>query len=101
MWEFPTVGEGEDVEKGLEMKLSGVKRCGEVRHVLTHRRMEYEVWMGEMKGAGHVKCVACEGGKKYAAVRWVGWPLEARGDVAMAKVVRKVAEVVGDSTHNG
>jgi adenine-specific DNA glycosylase len=95
MWEFPVVGEGEkDAEKMMGLTLRAWRSCGTVKHQLTHRAMHYEVIVAHTRRALPTVLPACDGGKPYVAARWVTWPLDARGTLPMAKVVRKLAAAV-------
>jgi A/G-specific adenine glycosylase len=93
MWEFPTVAAGDKDAGAAGLKLSAVRSCGVVKHQLTHRRMEYEVIAGRMRGGAPAKLPACDAGKRYVAARWVAWPFCRRAGIAVARVVEKVAEV--------
>jgi A/G-specific adenine glycosylase len=120
MWEFPVLemrntkhetrkgaGRGvlEEIEGWLGMEVKDVRRCGKVVHVLTHRRMVYEVVYAEKRETRNSKretgdeagglcdgmLPACREGGRYVEARWVGWPL-VKGELAWGRVVEKIAE---------
>ncbi len=100
--------------EGLGVRVGDMWECGEVVHVLTHRRMELRVVRVRVgkgikkqgarskKGEGEVRGEE-EGfafpvgvdGVGYVGMRWVGWPLERGGELPLARVVWKVAEKAG------
>jgi A/G-specific adenine glycosylase len=114
MWEFPVVEEGGRSQKpgarrgeearwigeALGLEVESVRRCGTVRHALTHRQFELEVVVCEAVDGARPRLPACVGagkGECYAAARWVVWPLAVRGELPLARVVHKVAERVSES----
>jgi A/G-specific adenine glycosylase len=95
MWEFPTVPEElPDPSRALGFALHEVQSRGNVRHVLSHRTLDYQVLTARCRGKSKPRLPPCDGGTPYAAWRWVPWPLPAQPGLPLARLVHKLAAAV-------
>lgn len=96
MWEFPMLPRTGKISpaKFLRQKtgwtVKGMQPCGPVVHVLTHRRMEYDVVHADAQKLNEDVPLL----PGYVEAKWVEWPPKKGGVLPMAAVVHRIAAAV-------
>ncbi|HVX86469.1 MAG TPA: A/G-specific adenine glycosylase [Phycisphaerae bacterium] len=110
MWEFPTLTPPPKPRRARKIDLHDLGRHaaaslgipapafvsrGHIRHTLTHRSIQLEVFQAVLPPETEVATLPASptaDGKSYRGSRWVAWPLAEPRPLPMARLVTKIAQ---------